>query len=70
MSNLTDRRFRQLIISVILVITSIGVVPLSPSSVAYACYTWQLGSRVGLKKGAEIRTGSGFGFSGTHPRAR
>jgi len=30
---------------------------------AYACYTWQVGQRVGLKGGAEIRYGSGFAYA-------
>jgi hypothetical protein len=34
---------------------------------AYACYTWQVGQRVGLKQGAEIRHGPGFGY-GIHTR--
>ena len=30
---------------------------------AYACYTWGVGQRVGLRGGAEIRHGSGLGYS-------
>src|SRR5688572_10823031 len=30
---------------------------------AFACYTWQVGTRVGLRGGSEIRTGSGLGYT-------
>ncbi len=29
----------------------------------YACYTWGIGQRVGLKGGTQIRTGPGFGYT-------
>ena len=29
---------------------------------AFACYTWAVGQRVGLKGGTQIRTGSGFAY--------
>ncbi len=40
-------------------ITPVGWGPAVPK--AYACYTWSVGQRVGLKQGTEIRTGEGFG---------
>ncbi len=33
-----------------------------PVSAQGDCHTWQVGQRVGLKSGAEIRDGSGFGY--------
>jgi hypothetical protein len=57
------QRFIQKVIFALLTITIISVPFLSINiPKVYACYTWAVGNRVGLKGGAEIRTGSGLGY--------
>lgn len=54
-------RRSSIILGMIMLVVS-GILPLYSPSTAYACYTWTVGSRVGLRAGAEIREGSGFGY--------
>ena len=52
-------------LSVIITIVSFVLTSFLPGVVkpVYACYTWAVGQRVGLKGGTQIRTGSGFSYS-------
>lgn len=49
-------------IIVALVLTSATLLSLGAPEVS-ACYTWQVGARVGLREGAQIRTGPGLAYA-------
>jgi len=46
----------------IALLVTLSLLPITNPQPVYACYDWSVGQRVGLRRGAEIRTGNGLGY--------